>query len=50
MKNKKIDLEMRLNFVLLILIFFLRKDVYPFQYMESLDKFEETSLPRIENF
>ena len=28
----------------------IRKGIYPYQYMDSWDKFEETSLPRIEKF
>ena len=28
----------------------IRKEMYPYEYMDSWDKFEETSLPRIEKF
>ena len=28
----------------------IRKGIYPYEYMDSWDKFEETSLPRIEKF
>ena len=27
-----------------------RKGVYPYEYMDSMEKFQETQLPEIENF
>ena len=31
-------------------ILLLKKGVYPYEYMDSFDKFDETTLPNIENF
>ena len=47
MKQSKI-FRIRINFAMVILINFvllLRKGVYPYEYMDSWERFNETSLP-----
>ena len=53
MKNLKRDSRTHLKFSnnsLNKFILFLRKDVYPYEYMDDCEKFNETTLPEKEEF
>ena len=52
MKNKKRDSKIHLSFLVMISInlFFLRKFVYLDGYMDDCKKFNETTLPKKEEF
>ena len=39
-----------MNFVIKILINLLRKGIYPYEYMDSWKRFDETLLPNKEDF
>ena len=52
MKTLKIDLKTHLSFLMISnrFILFVRKDVYPYKFMNDWGNFHKTSLPEKEQF